>query len=272
MVVKGYFDGGNQANINEYDRITLATACGTEAQWHAFHLEWSAAKLRHHAPFLHTTNAVSLQKEFSCKNGWDEESVNSYVLDCVGVIGDHLSVLEKTDETALNPRVIKEGLRVVTMTILLDDYRRARKKNPRLPNSVTEICLSECLGFCFRWGSRLRASGYQFYFDQGEPFYGHLHDRRVSKQCKEDVPFMEKIVHAGESDMRLVPALQMADLFAWCINHNDSVSLGWHGLLHSFSWQSLYLDYKLLLGATPGALERTAAWALPRRKLNPPPA
>jgi hypothetical protein len=165
--------------------------------------------------------------------------------------------------------ILKAGLMVVTLTIPLSDYKRAREYNPKLPNSVTEICTSESLGYCFKWGRGIGAEWYELYFDQGEPFYGHVCDRRDGKKSKKQITLMERVVHIGESDMRAVPALQMADLFAWCINHNDVVRRKWHERLHAVpwgSWPSLILDYGHLTNPTPGALERTAAWKLPRRR------
>lgn len=262
MILKSYFDGGNEANSQQYDRVTLATACGTLEQWEAFDSAWNEVLRTHNAPFLHTTDAVSLQQEFSRKEGWSRESVDFLISDCVAVIGEHLSTPGPVGNIA------KPGLHVVTLTIRLDDYRRARESNSNLPNSVTEICTSESLGFCFRWGRRIGAQDYHFYFDQGEPFYGHVCDRKSNKKARKAITPMQNVTHLGESDMRVVPALQAADLFAWCINHNDVVSREWHGRLHGLPWDSLYLDYDLLLKPIPGALERTAAWNLPRRKMD----
>jgi hypothetical protein len=263
VVIKSYFDGGNEANSLQYDRVTLATACGTSEQWNVFTSDWDKVLTKHNnTAFLHTTDAVSLQREFSKDNGWSKESVDALISDCVSVIAEHISIPGPFGNIA------KPGLHVVTLTIPLDDYRRARESDPRLPNSVAEICVSESLGFCFKWGRRIGAEFYQLYFDQGEPFFGHIYDRRHNKKSKKEITPMEKVVHLGESDMRVTPPLQLADLFAWCINHNDAVSREWHGNLHGLAWDSLYLDYDFLLRPTPGALERTAAWNLPRRKPN----
>ncbi len=262
MILKSYFDGGNEANSRQYDRITLATACGTSEQWSALELSWNEVLRKHNAAFLHTTDAVSLQREFSRENGWSKESVDFFILDCVSVIAEHLSTPGAFGHLA------KPGLHIVTLTIPLDDYRRAKESNSKLPNSVTEICASESLGFCFRWGRRIGAQWHHLYFDQGEPFYGHVYDRKHNRKSKKAITLMEKVVDLEESDMRVVPALQIADLFAWCINHNDVVSREWHRRLHGLPRDSLYLDYDLLLKPTPGALERTADWNLPKRRSN----
>jgi hypothetical protein len=69
--------------------------------------------------------------------------------------------------------------------------------------------------------------------------------------------------------MRDVPALQMADLFAWCITHNGNVVRDWHAKLHRLPWHSIYLDYKLMLNPIDGVLEKIRSWNLPKRKLYP---
>ena len=77
---------------------------------------------------------------------------------------------------------------------------------------------------------------------------------------------MERVTHLGESDMRAVPALQLADLFAWSINHNDNVSREWHAKLNALPWNSLYLDYDLLLKPIAGVFDLVQSWKLPPRR------
>lgn len=271
MVLKGYFDGGNQADSTQYDRITLATALGTCEQWSALEWSWKEVIENHKAQFLHTTNAIGLKKEFAKEKGWDDGRVDSLISDCVNVIDQHIvepGRIVVPGPYGLRQNITKFGLFVTTLTIPLSDYQRVKKINPKLPNSVTEVCTTESLGFCFKWGKIHDADSYELFFDQGEPFFGHAYDRKHNKQSKKDIAAMKQVVVLAEADMRVSPALQIADLFAWCINHNDDVRRDWHKKLHSLPWNSLVLDYDHLLNPTPGALERTAAWNLPTRKLD----
>jgi hypothetical protein len=209
VVLEGYFDGAGGPNR---DRLTLATACGTSDQWNAFTLEWNAALARHKADFIHTTDAVSLQNDFHSDNGWSKDSVDALISECVGVIAKHLSVPGPLKSApGLLRQIARPGLHVVTLTIPLEDYRKARKVLSTLPNSVAEICTSESLGFFFRWGSQIGAESYRLYFDQGEPFYGHVCDRKHNRKSKKAIAAMKDVVHLGEANMRLVPALQLAD-------------------------------------------------------------
>jgi hypothetical protein len=65
VVLKSYFDGGNQADSSQYDRVTLATACGTSDQWDMFESAWNEVLQKHNASFLHTTEAVSCSMLFT---------------------------------------------------------------------------------------------------------------------------------------------------------------------------------------------------------------
>ena len=247
MVFKGYFDGGRDTHSK---CITLATACGATKQWNRFNRAWKAILDAHGAIHgLHTTDAVALQGQFSKDKGWGRESVDALISDCVTVIARYI-----------------RSIRVVTLTIALDDYRRARKVNPYLPTAVSEICTTECVAFCFRQGNKIGAESFHLIFDQGEPFYGHVLDRKNNKKAVRKIPNMSKVSFLGEADARFTPGLQMADLFAWCINHNDTVSRQWHGRLHALSWDNLSLPYELLLRPKNGALETIRSWNLPQRK------
>jgi hypothetical protein len=256
-MLKCYFDGGNDARSGQQDRITLATVCATGEQCSALEASWNEVLNAHEAEFLHTTNAATLNKEFAKAEGWDEESVDRFISDCVGVIEHHHATVEKP------------GINVITLTIPLDDYRRAREA-ANLPNSVYEICATESLSFCFKWGKHIGAESYELYFDQGESFYGHVCDRQNKRQPRKDIPFMGKVTGLDELNMRKVPALQIADLFAWCINHNDAAFRNWHKRLNDLqAWWSPILDYDHLVKPTRSALERIAAWKLPTRGLIP---
>ena len=259
VVFKSYFDSA--PNSGGPRSITIASACGTSEQWNAFEMGWGYVLNRHGAQYLHTTDAVSLRDEFSVGNGWRKESVDRLISDCVAVIASHIEIPGKEGELPL-----RRGLHVVTLRILIDDFIQAQKENPDFPESVTEFCATESLGFCFRHGTLLGAEWHHLYFDQGEPFYGHVLDRKNHPKAREAIPSLGKVAHIGESNMRLVPALQMVDLFAWCITHSEVVTREWHKGLNGLPWQSLSLDYDKLMNPKEGALEQAKSWKLPRRR------
>jgi hypothetical protein len=264
VLLKSFFDGGNEVDWAEPDRIvkmTLATVCGLNEQWRAFDPYWKKVLHDHRAPPLHTTDAVSLKRDFSEKKGWTGERVDALILDCVRLIAKHIAI--PMEWPGMAPR---QGIFVTTLSIKPDDYRKARATLSMLPNSIADVLASESVGFCFKWGTHIGTHWWQFYFDQGEPFYGHVRDRLNNKESKKAIPLMSKVSHLGESNTRESPALQVADLFAWCINHNDNVVRDWHRALHSLPWRSLFLDHDLLVKPKDGALERMESWNLPKRR------
>jgi hypothetical protein len=268
MVLKSYFDGSNHADLSQCDRVVLATVCGNCEQWDGFVVDWNDVLARYNVPFLHVTDAITLNRPYSVSEGWSDRLVNDFILDCVRIAKRHAAM------PSLVEGEYRAGLRAVTMSIYLEDYKKARDANPLLPNSVYELCISEVLGFVFRWGRKVGAESHQLFFDQGEAYRGHALDRASSGRVKETSPIFKDVVVNPEADMRHTPALQLADLFAWCISHNDEPNKRlWHRALNDLpvdpSWESVYMDEKYLANPTLGALERTAAWRLPRRGLKP---
>jgi hypothetical protein len=257
MVLECYFDGANKPT-EEYDRVVLAMACGTPEQWKGFNADWHDLLKNYSAPPLHTKQAVSLKGEFSPENGWDRGRVDDFVISAVKVIRKHMGLLSS-----------ELGLHIATLTIFLEDYRKARDVVALLPNSVNDILVSESLGFCFRWGRKIGAEQFHLHFDRGEPFRCHVLNIKDSKKAKLVVPIFEKVTVHPAADSSVTPALQMADLFAWCISHNDNTTRWWHRVLNDLPWDSRYLDYGYLVKPAPVALERTLRWNLPRRGKAP---
>jgi hypothetical protein len=167
VIFKSYFDGAS-----EPDSITVATVCGTSEQWCAFEAAWNQVLDAHGADYLRTTDAVALQEGFSTEKGWDRSSVDRLISDCVDVIADHIEIPRENVDFQQRP-----GLYPITLSILLNDFVQARQTNSNLPRSVTELCATESVSFCLKRGERLGANWYHLYFDQGEPFYGHIDDR-----------------------------------------------------------------------------------------------
>ena len=251
-VLECYFDGANKAT-EEFNRVVLAMACGAPDQWRDFNADWDALRQQHSAPPLHTTDAAALGGKFCRKYGWDDRRVDDYIIGAVKVIR----------------RYLESGLHVATLTILLEDYRRARNEIALLPKSVNNILVSESMGFCFRLGRQIGAEKYDLHFDRNESFRGHVIDVKESKQALIDVPYFKRVNVCTADVADLTPALQMVDLFAWCISHNDNATRFWHRALNDLPWASRYLDYGYLSKPDMAALERTLGWKLKRRGMEP---
>jgi hypothetical protein len=112
------------------------------------------------------------------------------------------------------------------LPVTVSDFKRAAKENPDL--TVEHLCATQCAACVF-----------EFYFDQGEPFYGHVKDRMDNKKSRQTAPGWSLIKHIRESDMRHVPGLQRG---------------------------KEYFDYKRLKTPILEHMETVKSYRLPRRR------
>jgi len=261
VVLKSYFDGSNHADSSEYDRISIATVCGTGKQWKRFDTAWRKVLYRHGADYLHTTDAVSLQKDFAVEKGWDKTRVDAFIGDCVSVVKSHMAIPPKTTGEGERP-----GLFPVTLTIPFDDWLRAKRNVPEIPETIEDICARESVAYALNWGRLIGSNKYELYFDRGEPFYGYIHNTWRHPKAQRDVELLKDIISITESISENIPALQMADLFAWSANHANQETREWHLRLNDLPWESRLLDYDHLIKPSRGALNRITSWGLPPRR------
>ncbi|SRR5579875_412517 len=261
MILKSYFDGGNQADSTQYDFVTLASVSGIAEQLWPFDSDWKDMLRRHRAPWVHTTDLVSLVRDpFREKNGWTEVHSAALLMDSVRVIKSHIA----RPLTDPSPRV---GLLPFTVTVALKEYIKARANNPEVPKNATEICATQNLAGCLEWGRDIMgAHFYHLFFDRNEPFRGHVCDRQRNAKAVKQLPLLERIRRNDEVDMRTVPALQMADLFAWCVSHKGTVRWKWHEAVLELPRMDEWLEYANLLKPIPGVPQLVNSWRLPKRK------
>lgn len=211
VVLKSYFDGGNQADSREYDVVSLAVVSGTQTEWKPFECDWKRNLKKHKARHLHTTDAVSLQGIYK---GWTKNQRDAFLKDCVKVASKHHARINIGNVPG------KFGLYCFVISFVLKDFVENIKRNPDAPNNASEGCLRQALGDVLIWSEEQAACEYcQFFFDQGEPFYGHLHQILQSKKALKDAHLLKKIIPSGEANMRHTPPLQLADLYAWSVSH-----------------------------------------------------
>lgn len=265
MAFKSYFDGGNKADSTQYKIVTLAALSGTTIVWADFERRWKRILADHGAPFLHTSDAVSLNKPFAKEDGWTKEKVDHLVTDCVSAMKACAAVRRESMLT-----YCYYGLRPVTVSVVLGDYKRASREIPLLHTSapVEQICAIEAAVACTYYGHIGKSEKYQFFLDQNEPFYGHLRDRKDNKKSKAIAPFWDK-VSLAEADMRNVPALQAADLLAWSLNNywnERKFTRVWQEALLTIERDAMVFDYDKLRNLDMDNLERIQSFNLPRRK------
>jgi hypothetical protein len=262
VILKSYFDGGNQADSTQYDVVTLAMLSGTLDQWRPLESAWRDVLKNHGADWLHTTDAVALSDPYSRRKDWDDARRDSFINDCVSAIEPLIVRKKRVTEP---PRF---GVYPCTISVVLSDYIKARQTLPNTPADATEICSTQALHRFLEWGTELaHADFYHLVFDQNEPFRGHIEDRRRNKKAKKEFPILGRIMSATDADMRHVPALQVADLFAWCVSHkNKQPYFSWQKRLLDLDRMDDWISSEHLANPITRTLELAKEWKLPPRK------
>lgn len=185
-------------------------------------------------------------------------------MDCVKVIGRHIArPITDNDSGRL-------GLYPHSITIVLEDFSKARNDNPDVPKDANEICVRQAVFDCMKWGfDGLGVQNIHLYFDQGESFRGYICNLVNHPKVLKDLPYLSRITSIAEADMRITPALQFADLLAWCISHKQDVRTKWHERMLKNPHEEYMVDYNQLMNPLPRAVELAKKWKFPKRKLHP---
>lgn len=211
MVLKSYFDAGNKADSREYDVLSLAVVSATADEWGPFERDWYEMLRRHHADYLHTTDAVARVNHYE---GWSEKEADSFLRDGVRIAIKHFIRLA----TEYDPGQF--GIYCFIVSIVLRDFVELAHRNPEQPKDANEGCFRQAIGDTLKWSAdKAACNEVHCVFDQGEPFYGYLVNLLESKRAKNDALLLNMITKSTRADSRREPALQLADLFAWVQSH-----------------------------------------------------
>jgi hypothetical protein len=224
IVLKAYFDAGNEIDSTQYDIVTLAGMSARERDWPEFESAWQNAVAASWAecdmppiqPYLHTTDMIAGNEPFTRKRGWTAARMDKLFEACA------LMVAEACDS---------KRFRLVSASVLLKDYKQVKSEGVRLAN-VEDICASFCVASAVAWSPEFAEefmnNGAELYFDRNEPFRGSIVNRQQHRKLRND-PAWTKLILVGSVDSKLTPALQPADLLAWSLNayHVDNVKGGW---------------------------------------------
>lgn len=259
VVLKSYFDGGNKADSSQYNTLALASVSGTKSQWHPFEVRWKKNLRKHRADYLHMTDAIGKNGIY---DGWCDKMRDDFITDCVDVALDFIARTQKKDDPG------RFGLFPCVVSFDLKDFVAVANSDPDHPNNVDQMCLRQVVSSVIWWArAKAMCEECSFYFDQGEPFLGHLIQIMNSRKAMRDAPALAMITHKGDADMRRTPALQMADLYAWCVCHrNDTQTPDW---LKKLLTEDYYLEHfdkdSMISGKIPEAKTTFKSWNTPRR-------
>jgi hypothetical protein len=269
LTLRSYFDGGNQCDSTQYDIATLAVVSGTPSQWKGFERDWKKNLRKHRAKWLHTTDAVTMTGIFSRDNGWTEKRRDKFLDDCVGVAERHIAKQKGPDYPG------RTGLYPCTITVHLKDFVRARKDYPKQgAKTAPEVLATQALYRVLEWGESNHdppVDSHRLFFDQGEPYRGYIYDRMHSRRARKYLFLLDKVKELAEVNMRKVPAIQLADLYAWCLSQDHRTPhYAWKRKLLKMDRMNEVLGYKVLTeNVIPGITELVEDWRLPRKKPTP---
>jgi hypothetical protein len=118
------------------------------------------------------------------------------------------------------------------------------------------------------WGQQQAACDeYFLFFDQGEPFYGYVRNLCESKKAKQDAGLIKRITQTSEINMRRVPAMQLADLYAWAVSHGpDKEKPEWHEKFYKLPRSGEYHDRTTMTHENLIDPELWKSWKIPPRK------
>ena len=201
-----------------------------------------------------------MQDPFTLEKEWSVQKVDALISDCVKVLEEHIAL------PLAGSAPPREGLMPFTATIVLSDFKRARGVNSDVPKDATEILATQALNACFEWGTSRGTDWYDLFFDKNEPYRGHVVDRKRNPKARRQVPEIEKVSLIAEADMVHVPALQMADLLAWCVSHKRTPARNWQKRLLSLARVDEWLEYNNLIKPIPGVADLIREWKLSPRK------
>jgi len=258
VVLKSYFDGGNQADSTQYEYLTLATVSGSKHEWIPFERDWKKVLRKHEIPYLHTTDAVTGNGIF---RGWNEKRRFSALEDLVCVAGKHIALPVLYGSTG------RYGLFPYLVTVNLNDFASV-ELHPDMARNANELCIRQALHSTMVWGQEQAACHeYHLFFDQGEPFYGYVQHLIQSKRAKKEAHRLQQISQTSEVNMRRVPAIQLADLYAWAVSHtNLTEKAEWHRNFLKMPYSGEYHTKESMTAENAVNPEIWKSWKIPRRK------
>lgn len=269
VVLKSYFDGGGQDDSSQYDTVTLASVSAIQHDWIAFERDWRGILLRYFGDrqlgYLHTTDALTGNDIYA---GWGECKTYDFLSDCVNAAVTHL-LEPKNPQTGFQG---KYGLFGFVITIVLRPFIEHAKSDPSAPQNANEMLLRQSVAQILPWseyGANPRCRECHFFFDQGEPYYGHLVQLLESKKAMNDARELKRITGRTEADMRRVSALQLADLLAWSYSHKfDENKPDWHESILASGFQSQWVDETTIRNNLPDSQRKWNSWGLTKRRAS----
>lgn|GEM_PF-1590178 len=258
VTLKGYFDGGNKSDSRRYSIVSLAAVSGVPDQWEAFESDWRAMLCTHNVPYLHVTDLLAGQDAYEDR----PIKMRLRLLSAAARLAAKHHVVAATPKTSA-----RFGLFCCAISIHLKAFVDFAHANADAPKNADRAMLGYCLSEVIQWAqANAKADECQLFFDQGEPFYGHLQHMLQSKKAKVDATALLLVASTAEANMRRVPALQLADLYAWCVAHRHRPAKPrWQEIVLATHYRWIHIDSSNVQNINRQSLRTAASWGMPNR-------
>jgi hypothetical protein len=216
-VLKVYFDGSGKEGDPQAKFVTMAGFAAPEELWSYFDDQWlQILRERGDPSFMHMKDAIQHTGNFA---GWDAGKTNFLIQGLIGLL---------QEVTVGNKRFC--GFRC-TVDLIGHEAWKARNNIP----PVAQLCANIAFGRMLAWYGEFPdpiISGFDVYFDRGEPFLDILMRQWNNKVSPGQEPWWHLVRKLAPAEMQTVPALQAADMLAWSHNRLKTThASGWAGRL-----------------------------------------
>lgn len=202
----------------EADYVTLCGIAATDTAWDEIEPTWDYCLEQGTPPgvpratYMHMNEAVFLKRGFDSAKGWDAKKV----FDLANYLLSYI--------TTIPPETYCQ----FACTVDMKAYRKLQAESYQM-DSVADICNSWCTEVVMHWyvfeykGVDFEAA---YYFDQGEPFEPSFKAKWIRETRRErytgNLALWSHIKCISTADMRTTPGLQIADMFAWGRNREET--------------------------------------------------
>jgi Protein of unknown function (DUF3800) len=208
MALKAYYDGSGKSDNLACKFVTLAGFSASQETWDVLEPEWKRLVKSHGANYFHASEAWALHEEFDQIKGWDSTKVSRLANELLQLIAN----FRRYDDPS------RTDLLGFSCTVNLADHRELAQHHSGAIKDPASMCVDWCAGLQFSRNPSPSPGYLLLYFDRTEEFLHKVKrvwDQRASRR-PDWAQYIASI--APIDDMRLSPALQLADFLAWSTN------------------------------------------------------
>jgi uncharacterized protein DUF3800 len=193
MTVKAYFDGSGKSDDPNVYSVALAGYVATEKVWEDFEGEFVEFRETYGINYFHSADLEA--REGAYQN-----------------LSTEGTAIARAGLMVLLRKYAQRDFSAVIYSVSMTDYRLIKRKLPT-PEAICGSGALDDLCQTVPWEHEL-----QVFYDRGERFFPRLQNMWRNEKRRAADPRLDRInVFGAVDDWRKYPAIQAADLLAWCV-------------------------------------------------------